>query len=183
MTRRTTAFLTAALLGLGLVACSNSGGNAGPNGCPTSAPTSGSACLLMNGTSCSYATSNGGPPAGYCGGGGGSVAVCDNGSWVYEATAGAGAGYYAACPVDAPAQGSSCAPSCGGAQQQCTYGCAQCNGSSCTATCNGSTWDVTKYSTPCSTADAGGDASAPDGETDAGPDGAATEAGGDAIVE
>jgi hypothetical protein len=175
MSHRIPALLAAVLLAA--LGCS-SGGSNGTGGCPTAQPTAGTSCLLMNGTTCNYPTSTGGPPAGYCGGGGGLVAICSNGTWQYEATAGAGgAGVgYAACPVSVPTQGSACTPACGGAQQQCSYDCAHCNGSTCTATCNGSTWDVTKYTTPCSTIEAG----APDGDTDAAPDGSATEAGGDA---
>jgi len=133
----------------------------------------------MNGTTCNYPTSGGGPPAGYCGGGGGLIAICTNGTWQYEATAGAGgAGVgYAACPVTVPAQGSSCTPSCGGAQQQCSYDCAHCNGYNCTATCNGSTWNVLTNETACSAGDAGlPDGGAETGASDSGTPEAGSEA-------
>ena len=169
--------LVAALLAV--LGCSSSGGSGGSGSCPTSPPTSGSSCLLMNGTSCSYATPGGGPPAGYCGGGGGLVAICQNGTWMYEATAGAGGGVYAACPLNAPAQGSSCTPSCGGAQQQCTYDCAHCGGYNCSASCSGSTWNVVTNETSCPAGDAG----VPEGGTDADTDGSASEAGGDAAAD
>jgi hypothetical protein len=128
----------AAFIGLSLAACS--GGNGGTSdagaGCPVSQPTEGTPCLI-NGTTCNY---GGG---GECGGG--TVAICSNGSWGYEATpgvGGAGAGFEYACPATIPAQGSSCSqPPCGGAQPGCTYGCDQ--GGPAYATCNGSTWQVT----------------------------------------
>jgi len=134
----------AACVGLSLAACSgaNGGGGGGGAGCPPSPPSSGAPCLF-NGTTCPYDT-----PAGYCGGGG-TVAVCTNGTWQYEATpAGSGAGVIAACPATVPTQGSPCSLStCGGAQPSCSYGCGQ--GGPAYATCNGSTWQVTQEGIDC----------------------------------
>jgi hypothetical protein len=134
---------------------------------------------LLSGTSCSYATANGGAPAGYCGGGGGQEAFCQSGTWVYAATPGAGAGYLA-CPVNAPAQGSSCAQPCGGAQQSCTYDCAHCGGYNCNATCDGATWNVVTNETACQADDAGVQEGGADGATDGGPSESGADARGDA---
>ena len=157
------------------IACS-SGSGSGSSACPSSPPSVGTSCLLSNGTQCSYAT----PAGGYCGGGGGTVIICQNGTWTYGPQPGAGgAGGYVACPVTAPAQGSSCTPStCGGGQQTCTYDCAHCGGYNCTATCNGSTWNVLTNETACEVGDAaipeagdaGKDAVTPDGSPDSDTD-------------
>lgn len=137
-------FALVASFGLSVAACSsgNGGGSDAGAGCPSSPPSEGSPCFV-NGTTCSY----GGAPSGYCGGGG-SVTICTNGSWQYEAMAGAGAGAYPACPAAIPTQGSPCQLSgCGGAQPSCSYGCDQ--GGPASATCNGSTWDVVRSGVEC----------------------------------
>jgi hypothetical protein len=132
--------------GLPLVACSGSnGGSDAGTGCPSSPPSEGTPCLV-NGTTCSY---GGGETPNLCGGGGGTVAVCTNGSWTFEATAGGGgAPGYVACPTTIPTQGSPCTVSgCGGAQPSCSYGCDQ--GGPASATCNGSTWQVSREGIDC----------------------------------
>lgn len=147
----------AACIGLSLAACS--GGNGGSDagaGCPSSAPSAGTPCF-PDGTTCSY-----GQTEGNCGGG--TVVICTNGQWGYEATpAGSGAGAYYACPATIPTQGSPCQSSgCGGPQQSCSYGCDQ--GGPAYATCNGSTWQVSREGIECAVDAAiesgdGGDAS------------------------
>jgi hypothetical protein len=145
----------AACFGLSLPACSGGGGTGGDAGagCPSSPPQEGAACF-GNGITCSY-----GQTQGNCGGG--SVAVCQNGTWSYAATGGPPG--YAACPISIPTQGSPCSVSgCGGAQPSCSYGCGQ--GGPAYATCNGSTWQVTLEGVGCAVdasveAGDGGDAS------------------------
>ncbi|HEX8796791.1 MAG TPA: hypothetical protein VF765_37825 [Polyangiaceae bacterium] len=128
-----------ACIGLSLAACSSGGGGGNNAGCPTDPPAAGSACI-GNGTTCNYGQNY----EGNCGGG--TVVVCTNGTWGYEATPGAGAGYYA-CPATIPTQGSACNLSSCGAQPSCSYGCGQ--GGPAYATCNGSTWQVTFEGAGC----------------------------------
>jgi hypothetical protein len=134
----------AACIGLSIVACSggNGAGSDAGAGCPTSPPPEGSSCLFENGTTCSYGASEG-----TCGGG--TVVICTNGSWQYEATplGGAGAGVIEACPATIPTQGSPCSLSGCGAQPSCSYGCDQ--GGPAYATCNGSTWNVEYSGVDC----------------------------------
>jgi hypothetical protein len=150
---RTNRPLAAAIsaVALALAACSSSAGSGASDagaGCPSSPPPEGNACFLPNDTTCSY----GGAP-GPCGGGGGEVVVCSNGTWSYEATAGSGTPVAFACPTTIPQQGSACSiPPCSGVQPSCSYGCDQ--GGPASATCNGSTWQVQQLGIACST-DAG----------------------------
>jgi hypothetical protein len=129
----------AGCIGLSLAACSGGNGGGSNGGCPSSPPSAGTPCFA-NGTTCPY-----GQTEGICGGGG-SVAVCTNGTWTYEATGGPPG--FLACPATIPTQGSPCTASgCGGAQPSCSYGCDQ--GGPAYATCNGSTWQVTREGAGC----------------------------------
>ena len=132
--------LTGCLLGLSLSACSGGNGGGGDaGGCPPSAPPEGSSCVFEDGLTCNYGASEG-----VCGGG--TVAICTNGTWQYEATP-SGAGAIQACPATIPAQGSPCSLSGCGAQPSCSYGCDQ--GGPAYATCNGSTWNVSYAGVAC----------------------------------
>ncbi len=140
---RLAAVALAASLCASLAACSGSsaGGGDGGAGCPSSPPSEGATCFLASGTTCSY-----GGAQGPCGGG--TVAVCMNGTWAFEAFAGAGTPAATACPSTIPQQGSPCSvDSCGGAQPSCSYGCDQ--GGPAYATCNGSTWQVQSSGIAC----------------------------------
>lgn len=158
---------------LALLDCtsSNSGtGSGNPDGgvCPASAPTSGSACFAAEGTMCSGYAGLATPGCYCCNGGGSSSFTCSMGKWqeLSYATGGGAPNNFAACPVTIPAQGSACMPSCGGAQQSCSYDCETGQGRAASANCVNGSWNILQLGLACPV-DAGADAS---DASDASPD-------------
>ena len=118
--------------------------------CPVAALTSGTACIASEGTTCTYQ----GPatPGCYCCNGGGSPGyVCSKGTWqeLAYASGGGAPNNFQACPAVMPKQGDGCTPSCGGAQQSCTYDCATGNGRAGSATCANGSWKVSLLGLAC----------------------------------